>query len=256
MSFKNTAAIILAAGKGTRIKAKKINKTMMPLAGRPMVAYAVERLKRLDLGQIILVVGFAKKSIMKYFNKSVIYAEQKKRLGTGHAAKAALAKLKKSIGYVLIFYGDDSAFYPKNIFIRLIKACQDKKLALSFLTLEKKNPFGLGRIVRNKQGEVVEIVEEKNTDLDQKKIKEVNLGCYCFERKFLEENIRKIKKNTISGEYYLTDIVKLAVESNQRFSAIQIKNEDYWHGVNTPYELDMAQEKMAKINGAKKTQFC
>lgn len=251
MYLKNTAAIILAAGKGTRIKAKKINKVMFELDDKPMVAYAVEKLKKISLGQIILVIGFAKDSIVNYFNSEVDYAVQKKRLGTGHAVKAALPELKKGIKYILVLYGDDSAFYPIKVFRKLIKVCQENNLVLSFLTLEKKNPFGLGRIIRDGRGKILKIVEEKNANPAEKKIKEINMGCYCFKRNFLEKFIGKIQKDKIKDEYYLTDIVKIALEVGLSLRAVKIKNEDFWHGVNTKKQLTEAKTKMLRLHEKK-----
>jgi len=249
MNFQKTAAIILAAGKGTRINAKDKNKVMFELGEKPMLAYSVEKLRQIGIGQIILVVGFAKDSVVDYFKESVDYAVQKKRLGTGHAAKIGLIMLKKEINYVLVFYGDDSAFYPKRLFRKLINTCQKEKAVLAFLTLTKKDPFGLGRIIRNKKGEVLKIIEEKNATPAEKKIKEINMGCYCFRRDFLEKFIARIKKDRIKGEYYLTDIVKIALDANQPIKTIKIKNEDFWHGVNTRKEFLKAQRKIEKLNG-------
>lgn len=250
MNLKNVAAIILAAGKGTRINAKEINKVMFELGEKPMISYVVGRLKQLKIGQIILVVGFAKNSVVGYFNNDISYAVQKKRLGTGHAAKTGLTKLDKNIDYILVLHGDDSAFYPVKVFKKLIKACQKEKLVLSFLTLEMKEP-GTARVIRNEKGNIVRVVEEKEATAEEKKIKEINVGCYCFKRSFLEKLITKIEKNRVTGEYHLPDMIKIALEASLPIKAVKIKNEDFWHGVNTIEELIKAQKKMKKLHGEK-----
>jgi len=250
MIFKNVAAIILAAGKGTRINAKDKNKVMFKLADKPMVAYAVERLKKAKIGQIVLVIGFAKDSVVSYFNDSVSYVVQEKRLGTGHAAKTGLSKLKKGIDYVLVLHGDDSAFYPTRVFKKLIKACQKEKRVLSFITLEMKKPR-TARVIRNRNGDIVRIVEEQEATEWEKKIKEINVGCYCFKRSFLEKFITVLEKNKTTGEYHLPDMIKIAISEKLPIKAVKIKNEDFWCGVNTREELSKARQQIKKLHARK-----
>lgn len=246
MNLKKVAAIVLAGGKGTRINAQTINKTMMAIAGKPMVAYTVGNLEKLKLVQIILVVGYAKKSVTLYFEDRVDYAFQAKRLGTAHAIKISLSKIKKDVEYVLVTYGDDSAFYTLDVFQRLIKKCQKPGTAFTLLTLKKKEPTGLGRIMRDRQGRLIGIVEEKNATRAQKTIKEINAGTYCLKKRFLEKYLKKIKKDKKSGEYYLTDIVDLAVRNGLKVETVPLPSEAYWHGVNTKEQLLAADEKMRR----------
>ena len=247
---KQVSAIILAAGKGARMNnSKKVNKTMMLLGDKPMVAFVVETLKKLNLGQIILVVGYAKESIITYFQDKVDYAVQRRCLGTANAVKVGLKQLSKKNDYVLVTNGDDSAFYSKVIFAKLIKACLQPGVVFSLLTLRKRKPEGLGRIIRDSSGQLIGIIEEKNATRKQKEIKEINTGTYCFRRKFLEKYLPLVRKNKLTGEYYLTDTVSLAIRNKLQVATLKLKDETCWHGVNTKDQLKKAQRKMQqKIN--------
>jgi len=245
--MKDFCAVILAAGKGTRIKARKINKVMSPLAGKPMISYTVDLLKKSGFKKIIVVVGFLKKLIMDYFGDRFIYAEQKKRLGTAHALRAALLKIPSGTKNVFSCYSDDTAFYPPSVIKRLVKIHLIRKQDLTVLTVIKDNPFGLGRIIRDRQGKIRGIVEEKNATPTQKKIKEINTGCYCFNLEFLREYLPLIKKDPIKKEYYLTDIVSLAIKGGKKVNTVKVMQGEYFHGVNTKEQLLEAQKKMERI---------
>lgn len=243
--FSNVAAVVLAAGKGTRLNSKDINKVVLPLAGKPLISYTVAALKAIKPEQLVLVVGFAQESVKAVFGEEVEYAYQKEQLGTAHALESALPYLKSQIQYVLVLYGDDSAFFPDHILRQVVLNTKKQNVVFSFLTLEKEDPRGLGRIVRDKNGDVIAIVEEKNATAQQKKIKEVNVGGFCFKREFLEQNLSKVEPNPVTSERYLTDLVTIAVKNGEKVGTIRITSEDFWHGVNTPQELTGAQKKMS-----------
>jgi bifunctional UDP-N-acetylglucosamine pyrophosphorylase / glucosamine-1-phosphate N-acetyltransferase len=249
-NFQNVAAVVLAAGKGTRFKKKPdgLNKVSLSLNGKPIITYSVENLKKVGFGQIIVVVGHASDSVKKALENEVDYAVQEKQLGTGHAVESSLSCLNPNIEYVLAVNGDDSAFYTSNVFRRMIEAAFDPDYAYSFLTVIKKNPFGLGRIIRDENDEIMAVVEEKNATDKQRKIKEVNLGCYCFGRDFLQKHIGQIKADSIKGERYITDMVEIAIKNGFRVKAVKLENEDLWQGVNNEEELESAIQKMSSKN--------
>jgi bifunctional UDP-N-acetylglucosamine pyrophosphorylase/glucosamine-1-phosphate N-acetyltransferase len=226
-------AIILAAGKGARLGCRGVNKVMLKLGDKPMVAYTLETLQSIDVEPIIMVVGFAKESIKNYFGDIVLYAEQTKQLGTAHAVACGLKVLPGDVKHVLVVHGDDSFVYPSSLFSRLIRLHQGKDADLTHLTIELDNPFGIGRVIRDSQGRVAEVVEEK--------VKEVNAGCYVYKREFLEEFLPRVKKNKITGEYYQPDLIGLAVQDNRRIEAMQA-GKIPWRGVNTSEELVEARE--------------
>ncbi len=249
--MRDFCAVVLAAGKGTRINAKKINKVMYLLAGKPMISYTIDLLQKVGFKKIIIVVGFLRKSIMNYFGDKFIYAEQRKRLGTAHALRTALKKIPAGTKNVFTCYSDDTAFYPPSVIKKLVKTHLVNQQDLTVLTVIKKNPFGLGRIIRNKKGKIQGIIEEKNTTSEQKKIKEINTGCYCFNLKFLKEYLPFIKKDPIKKEYYLTDIVSLAIKGGRKVSTLKISQGEYFHGVNTKEQLLEAEKKMEKVSKRK-----
>lgn len=242
--MNTTAAVILAAGKGTRIKAKNKNKVAFHINGKSMIAYTVDHLREAGVSHIYAVVGFQSDSVRKALGDTVEYVEQSEQLGTGHAVKTALPYIPRDIDTVLSVYGDDSAFYPPELYQEMAEKRKSLGCELLFLTVHKDEPFGLGRIVRDSDGKVVRIVEEKNATEDEKKITEINTGFYCFERQFLAEYIDKIQKNPVSGELYLTDMVEVALENGKNVEALFVKDSSIWHGVNTRDDLAKAKKKL------------
>ena len=234
--MNNISAIILAAGKGKRMNSKKINKVVNTLGNKQMILHTIDLLDKLNIAQKIVVVGFAKKSVIDILKGGVIFAEQKKQLGTADAVFCALKYLSKDAKDVLILNGDDSAFYKEETIKNLFKKHNEKKSSLTFLTIKQDNPAGIGRIVRNSSGKVVEIIEEKDESLEKKSINEVNPACYVFEVSFLKKYLSKIKKSNITNEYYLTGLIDLAIKNNEKIETVMEKNL-VWRGINTEDEL-------------------
>ncbi len=244
--MSNVGAVILAAGKGKRMKSKAFNKVTLELGGKPMIKYAVELAQSLKLSPIIVVVGFAKESVKKLIGEGVIYTEQKKRLGTAHAVSQGLKTLPRDATDVLVIQGDDSAFYKKEILQQLINSHIENNNAITFLTVEVSNPFGLGRIVRDKNGKVLAIVEEKDATRLEREIKEINPACYVFNLKFLKKYLPKVPKSSVSGEYYLVSLVDIAIKNKQKLQDIE-GGFIPWRGVNTNEELEEAQALFQKV---------
>lgn len=246
-SLDQTAAIVLAAGRGTRMKAKNKNKVAFVLDGKPMVRRTVDNLQKAGVKQIIAVVGFQSESVKQALGDLVTYVTQTEPKGTGDALRYAVPLLSPNIDTVLAVYGDDSAFYPPSLYIEMITKLKEDHSDLLFLTIHKDDPTGLGRIVRGDDGEVERIVEEKNASLEQKSIKEINTGFYCFTRSFLEENIRDIKQNPLTGEYYATDLVEIAKKHGKKVTAYYKQDGSIWHGVNNRSDFARAQKKAKHV---------
>lgn len=237
------SAIILAAGKGTRINSKTINKVALPFLKKPMIKYGVEVLEGLVSPTIIVVGAFSESVKQALKEYDVIYAYQKKRLGTGHAVKIGLDVLNKNYALVLVGYGDHMMFYKKKTIEKLIDYHRKNRAKVSFISTKYHDPMSLvwGRIVRNKRGKILDIVEQKDADEKQKKIREVNAGFYCFNFKFLKKQIKTLKKSKASGEYYITNIVKEAVKMNEKVVALVVRFREVGIGINKNEELRESQ---------------
>lgn len=249
--MNTVGAIILAAGKGKRMQMTTENKVTVNLADKPMIQHIVDFMRRMRIETIVVVVGFAKESVVNALKgQHIIFAEQKKRLGTGHAVKCALDKLPKHIEDVLVVYGDDAVLYAeKNIPVvnKLFETHYMSGASLTFLTIEQKNPFGLGRIVRDPQGKLIAIVEEKDATEEQKDIKEINPGCFIFSVSFLKKYLPQVKKSSATGEYYLTSLIDIAMKHHEHVETLQ-GGYLAWRGVNTKDELREAEELFAQAN--------
>jgi bifunctional UDP-N-acetylglucosamine pyrophosphorylase/glucosamine-1-phosphate N-acetyltransferase len=247
MQNKKLGAIILAAGRGSRMKSGKTNKVALLLADKPLILHSINILEKMKFREIVVVVGFAKDSVKSVLKDSkVSFAEQKKRLGTAHAVKSALPNLEKSITDVLVIQGDDSHFYKEETIQKLAQEHFRSDASVTFLTIRAKNPFGLGRIVRDSNGQVTTIIEEKDASAKTRKITEVNPACYMFKTDFLRKYINLVQKSKVTGEYYLTSLVDIAIKHREKVSTMQA-GEMSWRGVNTKEELEEAEKIFSNL---------
>lgn len=244
-SVQGVFAVVLAAGKGKRMQATDKNKVAYEVGGKPMVQRTIELLENVGINNIFVVVGFAKNSVLNLLGPHIKTVEQKKRLGTGHALMTALKVVPDNARAILVLNGDDSFSYSPQVIKELIKKFNQEKAAVCFLTTLIDTPAGLGRIVRGTSGEVLGIVEEKDATDKQKRISEINTGCYLFDTIFLRKYLKRLEKNPITGEYYLTDLVGLAAKNNLLITAIQFNDLD-WKGVNTKDELKAAEQMFSQ----------
>lgn len=239
-------AIVLAAGKGKRMESRGANKVTLPLGGKPMIIHTAELLREVNASPIILVIGFAKESVKNLFSEDIIFAEQRRRLGTAHAVISGLKELPLDVEDVLILQGDDSAFYRKDIIEELLIKHRKHHAAFTFLTIEVDNPTGLGRIMRDKNGKLVGIVEEKDATAKQKRINEINPACYIASTRFLRKYLPKVEKSPITGEYYLTSLIDIGIKNGEDIETFQAGN-IAWRGINTREELLEAEKLLADL---------
>ena len=233
----NIMAIVMAAGKGTRMKSKK-SKLVQKIYGKEIVKRAVENAGRAGVKDIIAVVGYMKEEVMGVLGDCVKYAYQEEMLGTGHAVMQAKEYLKGKKGKVLVLNGDVPLIRPETLNKLLEKSIENKEYA-TLLTAIYDNPTGYGRIVRDEGGNIEAIVEEKDTTPSQKEIKEINAGIYCFDIEELLSALEKLTPNNAQGEYYLTDVIKIMNEKGLKTGAVIVEDNTEILGINDRIQLEM-----------------
>ena len=228
----STTVIILAAGKGTRMRSR-LPKVLQPLAGRPLRGHVIEIAKQLQAENIITIFGHGGDLVQKAFaTENVKWVEQTEQLGTGHAVKVTLPVLPQQ-GMSLILSGDVPCVQQSTL-QRLVDASTATGIGLVTLTLADST--GYGRIVR-KDGKIQAIVEHKDASEEQRQIKEINTGIYCVSNAKLHEWLPKLSNDNAQGEYYLTDIVAMALADGMQIASIQPELAFEVEGVNDRVQL-------------------
>lgn len=249
---KSIGVVVLAAGKGTRLNATDIPKVMLPIGGKPVVAYTVEALEQMgfDAKRIVLVVGFCQEKVREYFGDRVTYAEQIVQEGTAHAAYLGMQILPDDVGTVLIVGGDDGAFYRPETLSGFIAEHAEKNAIVSVLTVEVDDPSQLGRICRNNDGEITSIWEKEQMqkyDLGMENVREVSTGTFCVQRRWFEFLYPAWPKLSGLREYALPTVIGLAHESGEKVHAMKLDDTREWYGINTPTELAEADRRKREI---------
>ena len=242
--MEGVATLILAAGKGTRMKSDLV-KVLHPLLGLPMLAYTIDlSLTGIQSEKTIVVVGYQADQIRKKFeDPRILFALQEEQLGTGHAVLQALPLLEGFTSTVLILCGD-VPLVKEETALSFLRDFQKGNSALSVMTVVVEDPSGYGRIVRNSGGWIERIVEEKDARDKEKTVREINAGIYCVNAPFLAEGLKEIGKANAQGEYYLTDLVEIANKRGLRCSAYPVANPMEVMGINTRIDLAMAHDAL------------
>lgn len=236
-------AIVLAAGKGTRMKTE-LPKCAYPLLRKPMIAYIVENLKMTQLvNDIIVVVGHKKEVIKDILNSQVLYAYQEEQLGTGHAVMMAKDVVPDKEGDIIILPGD-MPLIDHEILSEVIKAHKIYRHDLTVVSTFVDNPTGYGRIIRNGSNYLHAIIEERDATEVQKNINEINTGIFVVKNKVLFEALDKIDNKNAKGEFYLTDIVQILKNQDYFLGTYELKTSYKAMGVNDLYTLSIAEEKL------------
>lgn len=234
---ENVIALVLAAGKGTRMKSDK-SKLVHKIYGKELVKRVVEAAQKSGVDDIVTVVGYKKEQVQLVLGESVKYAYQEEMLGTGHAVLQAEEYLKDKHGKVVVLNGDVPILRPETI-KNLIEKSIDNKEYATVLTAIYSNPTGYGRIVRDIGGNIKGIVEEKDATEKQKKIQEINAGIYCFDIQELLKALKKIQPNNAQKEYYLTDVVRIMNEEGLKTGAVIVEDNTEILGVNDKMQLEL-----------------
>ena len=242
----NVAAVILAAGKGTRMgsaNGSEIPKVMFRALDKPLVEYSMENIRKAGVEKVVLVVGYKQEVVRDYFGDKVEYAIQEEQLGTGHAAMMAKDNLKGKTDAVIVCYGDMPLYKPETI-ESLLEKYEQEKPTIAMLTVDFQDPefWAFGRIIRDEAGYVKEIVEQKDCSPEQLKIAESNPGFYIFDSGWLWDNFDKLSTDNAQNEYYLTDMIKIASDQGKKIIAVKVSSEEEVLGVNTPEQLAQAEE--------------
>ena len=235
--MERIAAVILAAGKGTRMKSALI-KVLHPAAGRPMIEWPMAAARETGADPVVLVIGHQADAVSALYreDRGIRTALQTEQLGTGHAVACACRELSGFSGTVLILCGDTPLLRPETL--RQLTAChQEKRAALTVLTAELPDPCGYGRVIRGTDGGVLRIVEQKDATPEEQAVREINSGIYCMEAGFLFDNIGRIGSDNAQKEYYLTDLVALAVQQGLTCQALLAGDADEIMGVNDRMQL-------------------
>jgi bifunctional UDP-N-acetylglucosamine pyrophosphorylase/glucosamine-1-phosphate N-acetyltransferase len=247
--LERIVTIILAAGKGTRMKSDVV-KVLHPILGLPMLSYPVDlSLNGIRAEKTIVVVGHQSERIQARFKDHPLeFVLQAEQLGTGHAVLQAIPLLRSFQDTVLILCGDVPLVKVETV-RSFVDAFQSQGSELSVMTVIVENPFGYGRIVRNPEGWLEKIVEEKDATAEERLIREINTGIYCVRAPFLVEGLKEIGQENAQKEYYLTDLVEIARRKGVRCSAYQVVDPIEVMGINTRVDLAVAhdvlrQEKM------------
>ena len=228
----STTVIILAAGKGTRMRSN-LPKVLQPLAGRPLLGHVIDTAKKLQADHIITIYGHGGALVQNAFaHEQIQWVEQAEQLGTGHAVKVTLPVLPRE-GVSLILSGDVPCITEQTL-KKLLDVSRETQIGLVTLTLA--DATGYGRIVRE-NGKIQAIVEHKDASEAQRQIQEINTGIYCVSNAKLHEWLPKLSNNNAQGEYYLTDIVAMAIADGLEVASVEPELGFEVEGVNDRVQL-------------------
>lgn len=239
---KNIVAIILAAGRGERMKSD-LPKILHPICGRPMFYFTMDLIKNLKIDKRILVLGHKYHIVKRFVDRGTKVIIQKRLQGSADAVRETESALRDFKGSLLILYADNPLLKEETI-RRLIRHHIDNSLDVTLLAAKVKKPAGYGRILRDKYRSICQIVEEKDADDFQKEIKEINIGCACFNKAKLFKALREVKRNNLKREYYLTDVIKILYRQSARIEAVTLHDLDEGWGVNSLADLAKANKIM------------
>ena len=235
----STVVVILAAGKGTRMKSD-LPKVLHPLAGRPMIAYSLDLARAVGEGPPVVIVGHGAEEVMAAVGPDATFVIQREQLGTGHAVMQAESVLVGQAERVLVFAADMPLLTASTL-RRLVARQEETGAAVVMLSVVADDPRGFGRVVRDEDGRPMAIVEEAEATPEQKAIRELNAGVYCFQADWLWPALHRIEPSPRKGEYYLTDLVEMAVDEGRRVEVVVAESPEEALGVNTRVHLAEAE---------------
>ncbi|MCF7912634.1 MAG: NTP transferase domain-containing protein [Candidatus Cloacimonetes bacterium] len=247
MKMMKTATIILAAGKGTRMRSD-LPKVVFEIAGEPMINRVITTARQVDSERIIVVIGYKKEIVQSVIppDSSIRFAVQDPQNGTGHAIMVCRDQIEDFEGVVFILYGDvpllTSATLKKMYAIHLAE-----NSACTVLTAVMEDPLQYGRIVRDANGAFEKIVEHKDATEVEREIKEINTGIYCYNSQDLLESVSQLKNNNSQNEYYLTDTLEILAKQGRHISTLILADNVEATGVNSPEQLKELERELIRL---------
>jgi UDP-N-acetylglucosamine diphosphorylase/glucosamine-1-phosphate N-acetyltransferase len=241
-------AVVLAAGKGTRMKSE-LPKVLVPVCGRPMIEYVLDALDDVGIDRSLVVVGYRRELVESALaaRPRVTFVEQAQQQGTGHAVRVCRDHLREHAGVVVVLAGD-SPMVQRSSLARLLAEFERLRPACLMGTAHKDDPTGLGRIVRDDAGSFVGIVEEKDASDAQRQITEVNMSCYLFQGPDLLYALDRITNHNRQGEYYLTDCPGVLRAAGRDVQALAVLQPCETLSINDPQELLAVEAAMRAMH--------
>lgn len=242
---KNIHIVILAAGKGTRLNSVDHPKVMLEVGHQPMLGYLLDEFAKIKQAEIIVVVGFQGEKVKDFVGRRAKIVWQKTQRGTADAALSAHSILKDQSGTTAIVAGDHPLVRAKTI--RQLVAISEEKGALALAVYEGNNHEDFGRVITDNEGHVQKIVEVVNATPAELKVERRNSSVYAVPNQWLWSLLNKISPNPVTGEYYLTDMVQLAIKAGKKVAAVGLTDPNEALGVNTPDQLARVRTVLEKI---------
>ncbi len=249
--MESIASVILAAGQGKRMKSS-IPKVLHLVAGRPMLSYSIDLTKALGIEKRLVIIGYQAEKIKKEINDSendITYVYQEKQLGTAHAVQQANPYLIDFSGIILVLSADVPLLQASTI-QKMINYHMKHQASCTLLTTNVERAEGYGRIIRNQQGIISEIIEQCDLSKEQEKIKEINAGVYCFNAKEMFKALKMVNQNNRQKEYYLTDVIKILIENKNIITNIMAQDSEEITGINTRKDLSRVSQVLYQRNAS------
>ena len=235
-----TVAVILAAGKGTRMKSE-LPKVLHPILGKPMVSYIVDACRKAGVERTILVIGHKADLVRETLGPDHEYVEQGQQLGTGHALLTASESLKDFKGDILVLAGD-TPLLTGNILKKLIKKHKTKNASATMMTAVIDPPPAYGRVIRDESGRILRIVEDRDATREEKAVTEVNTSHYCFSAEKILPLLSSLDTRNDQGEYYLTDVIHLLARRNETIETVASDDPNVLMGINSRKDLSQVSK--------------
>jgi UDP-N-acetylglucosamine pyrophosphorylase len=241
--IKDIAAVVLAAGKGTRMDSD-LPKVIHNLRNKPLILHVIDNLHSAGISDIVAVVGYKGEMVVDVIGPGVKHVWQHEQLGTGHAVMQAENALTGFQGTLILACGDVPLIRPST-FRRLIDESSADSVGAVVLTMIVDKPTGYGRILRDEKGAFLRIVEEKDASPEEKTIREVNTGTYAFDKEFLFQGLKKINRNNAQGEYYLPDALNHVLSTGYAVKTVVLDDPLEGSGINTRDDLHAVESFVA-----------